>query len=68
MSFLSLLGMIIGLFQINVCYQVSKNAKTNSEKVFTQVYYALVTVVIIIEVILAWNIGPGFYGLKFLPN
>lgn len=68
MSFLSLLGMIIGLFQINVCYQGSKNVKTKSEKVFIQIYYALVTVVVIIEVILAWNIGPGFYGIQFLSN
>ena len=68
MSFLSLLGMIIGLFQINVCYQGSKNAKTNFEKVFTQIYYALVTVIIITEVILAWKIGPGLYGMQFFPN
>ena len=68
MSILSFLGILIGLFQINVCYQVNKNAKTNSEKVFIQIYYAFVTVIVIAEVILAWKIGPGLYGMQFLPN
>lgn len=65
MSLLSLLGIISFLIMLSLYYNGIKQLKGNEGKILIQIYYIMLTVVIITEIVLAWDVGPGLYGMKF---
>lgn len=67
MSLLSFLGIVVGLNEIILSKFTISNMEDQPIRFFWQFYYYLLFFVIMVEVILAWKIGPGLYGVRFLP-
>jgi preprotein translocase subunit SecD len=61
MSLLSLLGIISFLVMLLLYYSGIKQLKGNEGKIIIQIYYIMLTIVIVTEIVLAWNVGPGCY-------
>jgi hypothetical protein len=66
MSFLSMFGLLVFLCSVLVFYMVTKALQANNQDLtFMKIYCTSLIIIIITEIVLAWNIGPGFYGMKF---
>jgi hypothetical protein len=67
MSFLSLLGILVFLYSLLVFglgMQMLKEAQASCTS--TRLYLLGLIVVCMVEVVLAWHVGPGFYGMQYL--
>lgn len=68
MSFISVFGILILLFQAVFCYLGSRESKDNGGKVFIQVMFGLMSAFTLLCIILLWKVGPGFYAMKLWAN
>jgi hypothetical protein len=66
MSFLSLLGILVLLYSFLVFglgMQMLKEQNVSCTS--TKLYLLGLIVVCVVEIVLAWQVGPGFYGMQF---